>query len=139
MSTRTDSIAESLPPQQHSPVYINVYDLRNARNGNRCLHPLGMGIYHTAISIGKQEFTFGGNTRSDDSGIYITPPRGNRAFSFKYAIPVFNSKDPEEPILAMTEFQIYHVLIPRLGRRYKANRYDILVNNCNHFTEEFLR
>ena len=26
-----------------------------------------------------------------------------------------------------------------MGQRYKANQYDILMNNCNHFTEDFLR
>lgn len=39
----------------------------------------------------------------------------------------------------MAEFEIYHVLISRMGQRYLADSYDILVNNCNHFAEEFLR
>ena len=100
---------------------------------------LGLGAYHTAIQVGKQEFTFGGNIYSHESGIYITAPRCNRSFVFKYAIPVFNPKDPEDAVLTLTEFEIYHVLVPRLGQRFLADSYDILTNNCNHFTNHFLR
>ena len=63
----------------------------------------------------------------------------NRSFVFKYAIPVYNPKNPEQVVLTKTEFEIYHVLVPRMGQRYRADRYDTLINNCNHFTEEFLR
>ena len=38
----------------------------------------------------------------------------------------------------MTEFQIFHCLIPSLSSKYVANQYDILLKNCNHFTDELL-
>ena len=75
----------------------------------------------------------------DDSGIYMNAPRKNRQFTFKYAIPVIDKRNPEASLLKMTEFEIFHVLIPRMGQRYKTNTYDILKFNCNHFTDEFLK
>ena len=30
------------------------------------------------------------------------------------------------------------MLLPRLCQKYRANKYDLLTNNCNHFTDELL-
>ena len=76
---------------------------------------------------------------SHESGIYINNPRKNRSFVFKYAIPIYDPKDPEQSVLTKTEFEIYHMIVPRMGQRYLADSYDTLINNCNHFTDEFLR
>ena len=75
----------------------------------------------------------------EESGLYMNAPRKNRQFKFLYSIPVINKQDPDQPVVTMTEFEIFHVLIPRMGQKYKTNAYDILTFNCNHFTEEFLR
>ena len=69
----------------------------------------------------------------------MNAPRKNRQFKFLYSIPVIDKTQPEVSILKMTEFEIFHVMIPRLGLRYKTNAYDILKFNCNHFTDEFLK
>ena len=71
---------------------------------NNCISWIGFGAYHSAIQIGKQEFTFGGNVYQHESGIYVSDPRKNRSFVFKYAIPVFNRQNTEESVLKMTEF-----------------------------------
>ena len=98
-----------------TPVFINVYDLPNMQRCNACIGRIGFGAYHTAIQIGKHEFTYGGNANSHESGIYLTAPRKNSSFVFKYSIPVFDKRNPENQVLKMTEFEIYHVLIPRMG------------------------
>ena len=119
-------------------VYINVYDLPSLSRCNTCTGVFGLGAHHTAIQVGKQEFTYGGNTLSEDSGIYMNAPRKNSSFVFKYSVPVINQREPEQCVLKMTEFEIFHCLVPRLGAKYLANQYDILLKNCNHFTDEFL-
>ena len=138
--TRADSIVASQGPETtHCAVFINVYDLPSTQRSNKCMSKVGIGCYHTAIQVGKIEFTFGGNIHSQESGIYISSPRRNNQFIFKYAIPVFDETNPEESVLTMSEHQICYQLVPRMGQRYIANTYDILLNNCNHFTENFLR
>ena len=44
-----------------------------------------------------------------------------------------------EDVCELTAFEIYNVLIPRMGQKYTANKYHAITNNCNHFTEELLR
>lgn len=122
----------------NSLIFINVYDLPNLARCNRCTGVLGLGAYHTAIQVGRQEFTYGGNTLSSDSGIYMNAPRKNSSFVFKYSLPVLNPREPEESVLKMTEFEIVHCLLPQMSNKYLANQYDILLKNCNHFTDEFL-
>ena len=110
----------------------------NLAKCNRCTGVFGLGAYHTAIQVGKQEFTYGGNTLSNESGIYMNAPRKNSSFVFKYSLPVLNTQDPEQSVLKMTEFEIFHCLLPRLATKFVANEYDMLLKNCNHFTNEFL-
>ena len=74
LSTGSFSIAESSAARV-TLVSINVYDLPRTRRANKCMHPLGIGTYHTAIQIDKVEVTFGGNSNSAASGIYVSAAR----------------------------------------------------------------
>ena len=107
LSTRSFSIVETTPGQSRSgqaqPVVINVYDLRTMRRCNMCMHPCGIGLYHTAIQVGKREITYGGNTTSVMSGIYTNAAQGNQNFAFKFAIPVYYEREPELSVLVKTE------------------------------------
>ena len=124
-------------------LYINVYSLKNLDRCNAICSTVGFGAYHTALQVGKQEFAYGGNALRAESGIYLNAPRRNRSFIFRYAIPVEYEPDEETgeqpPVSELTAFEIYNVLIPRLGQRYQANKYDLLLKNCNHFVDEFLQ
>ena len=73
---------------QSSPVFINVYDLPNLRNVNRCAHPIGFGAYHTAIQVGKYEFSYSGSSMSRQSGIYLNIAKRNHHFAFKFQIAI---------------------------------------------------
>lgn len=108
MSSRSYSIAETASTPGTTrivnlPVVINVYDLLTMRRSNRCMHPCGIGTYHTAIQIGSHEFTYGGNTNSFSSGIYTCLAQKNENFIFRFSIPVYHEGSPEAPVLAMTE------------------------------------
>jgi len=97
-------------------LYINVYSLKDFNKCNGVCGSLGLGIYHSALQVGRYEFAYGGNTLRRDSGIYITAPRRNSSFIFKYAIPIkYEEKDGDTPVCELTAFEIYSVLIPRLG------------------------
>ena len=112
--TRNDSLGrlesgsiQSMLNQHHPPVFINVYELETMKRcTRRSLECMGLGAYHTAIQIGKIEYTFGGNTESDRSGIYSTMARKNRSFNFRYAIPVINKQNPAAAVLTMSESHI---------------------------------
>ena len=49
-------------------------------------------------------------------------------FIYKYSIEVGHLED---------ENLIYKALV-KLSRKYKANKYDMIRRNCNHFANEFL-
>ena len=42
-------------------------------------------------------------------------------------------------MLRKTEKEIYYEVIPEMEELYRANEYDILLKNCNHFCDDFLR
>ena len=42
--------------QSGSKVYLNVYDLHE---NNDMLHPLGLGLFHSGVQVGRTEYTFG--------------------------------------------------------------------------------
>ena len=93
--------------------------------------------------MGNQEFSYSGGAVSRQlnhrvSGIYINAPQSNSQFTFKYAITV-RSDVLNEPVCELTAFEIYNVLIPRMGQKYSIGKYDAVNFNCNHFTEEFVR
>lgn len=37
-------------------IYLNVYDLNE---NNEILFPLGLGMYHSGVQVGNEEYTFG--------------------------------------------------------------------------------
>ena len=52
-------------------LYINVYEPKNAGKRNLIFSPIGFVMYHTAIQVGKQEFSYSGSSMSRQSGIYL--------------------------------------------------------------------
>lgn len=43
---------------QNSRVYLNVYDLVE-QSQNDMLYQFGLGMYHSGVHIGREEYTFG--------------------------------------------------------------------------------
>lgn len=43
----------------NSQVILNVYDLND---NNAILYPWGLGMYHSGVQIGREEYTFGKNS-----------------------------------------------------------------------------
>ena len=42
--------------QSNDKVYLNVYDLHES---NDMLHPIGLGVFHSGVQVGRTEYTFG--------------------------------------------------------------------------------
>lgn len=89
---------------------------------------IGMGIYHTGIEINGSEYAYGGNSLLDATGVYEIAPTKHDAFSYKEALHMgrIESKEAVWKALSLTM------------KKYKANEYDMLMFNCNHFSDEFL-
>jgi hypothetical protein len=103
------------------PVTVNVYDISNGMAAALSEQMLGKkidGIWHTGIIVYGKEFYFGGGICKDPIG--QTP----------YGTPVKNeaigsTEIPEEMFLDY---------LNELSSKYTESNYDLLTNNCNHFT-----
>lgn len=50
--------------QSNGKVYLNVYDLHE---NNDMLHPIGLGLFHSGVQVGRTEYTFGKSNASDSA------------------------------------------------------------------------
>ena len=109
-------------------MYINVYDIL-ALKVNNYLACGGLGIFHTGVEVNGSEYAYGGNALMESTGVYEMEPMKHSAFRFRQQIVAGRVEDMD---------RVYRVL-GRLMRRYRANAYDMLLFNCNHFCDELLR
>ena len=105
------------------PVTVNVYDISNGMAGAMSEAILGKkidGIWHTGIVVYGKEFYFGGGICKDPIG--QTP----------YGTPIKNEA------IGSTEIpeEMFIDYLNELTSKYTPDNYDLLTNNCNHFTNE---
>jgi hypothetical protein len=62
------------------------------------------------------------------TGVYEMLPRKHDVFKYKHSFEMGEIK---------SEAEVWQSL-NKLMKRYKANQYDMLKSNCNHFTNDFL-
>jgi deubiquitinase DESI2 len=104
-------------------VFLNVYDLAPV---NECLHPIGLGIYHTGVEVLGSEYTF-----ASQAGVFHHSPKEVPQATFREQI-------------YMGEFNGGHVELKTViaalsDDRFGPNDYDILRSNCNHFADALCR
>ena len=113
--------------QKGSPVWLNVYHLTCL---NYFLQIIGIGIYHTAIEVESQEYTFSAS-KEDIAGFYINKVGEiSKLLKLKEKIYMGNtiySKSNIERILALE------------SPYWMGRTYDPFLKNCNHFTKYFLK
>ena len=80
------------------------------------------------MEIGDSEYAYGGNSLIDSTGVYEMFPKKHDIFIFKYSMEVGEIESEDEAWR----------ILNRLMKKYRANKYDMLKMNCNHFTNEFL-
>jgi deubiquitinase DESI2 len=98
-------------------VYVNVYDLAPV---NDCLHPIGLGMYHTGVEVLGSEYTF-----ASQAGVFHHNPKEVPQATFREQI-------------FMGEFDGGHTELKAIvdaigGDQFGPNDYNILSRNCNHF------
>ncbi|EON61435.1 hypothetical protein W97_00650 [Coniosporium apollinis CBS 100218] len=107
-------------------ILINVYDLLPPGKLSSVLWAIGGSLLHSGIVIQDKEYAFGGHDRAGVTGVYWTrpqvePPGGTfrvellQGFSFR------------------TETELEEI-IQEASQRFQGTSYNLLTNNCNHFT-----
>jgi deubiquitinase DESI2 len=98
-------------------VYLNVYDLAPV---NECLHPVGLGMYHTGVEVLGSEYTF-----ASQAGVFQHTPKEVPQAVFREQV-------------YMGDFDGGHIelklIVDAIGdEQFGPNDYNILNRNCNHF------
>ena len=105
-------------------VVLNVYDLAGA---NDYTHGLGVGFYHSGVEVNGREWTFGSGNGTG-TGVMEHRPR--------------ETGQQVRPGGPLGETELSAGDIERtawdLGRDFfQANRYNLLMCNCNHFADAY--
>ncbi|MCJ1478963.1 hypothetical protein MMC13_007647 [Lambiella insularis] len=118
-----------------SPIYINVYDLIPPSTLSTILWPLGLSLLHTGLVLLDREYAYGATTSQDPSqfqtGIFHTPPLtlppgGTHRLTHLQGFTYLSRNEIEQ-------------LLRDASSKFSGERYNLLTNNCNHFTNHMCR
>ena len=105
-------------------VVLNVYDLAGA---NDYTHGLGVGFYHSGVEVNGREWTFGSGNGTG-TGVMEHRPR-ETGLQVRLVVPLGETELSAGDI-ERTAWD--------LGRDFfQANRYNLLMCNCNHFADAY--
>lgn len=105
-----------------TPVYLFVYDLSGGLARVLSPHLLGRtleGIFHTSVVVGGKEVFFG-------QGVSVTAPGGSHFGQPLRRLQLGTTQLSSESI---------DELLLSLSQEWRAERYHLLHNNCNHFSD----
>jgi len=108
----------SLSTIQLSKIVLNVYDLNES---NEMLYPWGLGMFHSGVQIGGNEWTF-----ASGSGIFSHDPRGAGGAKFREAIEMGEFKGTQSDL---------DRALDELRETFKGTSYHVLTMNCNSFAD----
>jgi hypothetical protein len=80
------------------------------------------------IEVNGSEYAYGGNALIECTGVYEMTPKQHDIFIFKQSIEVGE----------VANEQVVWNALNKMMKKFKANQYDMLKQNCNHFSNEFL-
>ena len=115
------SRALGLSSMTASQVLLNVYDLNDV---NETLYPLGLGMYHSGVQIGGNEFTF-----ASGSGIFSHDPRQAGGAKFRETISMGSYQGTQREL---------DRILDELRDTFKGSSYHVLTMNCNSFADAFV-
>lgn len=130
MRVARDSGSDELLPSKmaREPVLLNVYDMYKI---NEYTSNVGIGVFHSGVEIYGSEYAYGGH-QFPISGIFEIIPRDERdlgdQFRFRQTIQVGYTDFTEEDVKK---------IIHELGKEFRGDRYHLMNNNCNHFSNAF--
>jgi len=132
--------AEVMQLSLRPPVILNVYNVTNAgaiSRVNGILRHIGTGAYHAAVEVDGIEYSFGGFPESmaeqigiDETGVFECVPRGCEAHKFRESILMGRAK--------LAKWQVRQ-LLDDLRHEWKGWDYNLLSQNCCHFSDSFCK
>ncbi|KAG9510938.1 Deubiquitinase DESI2, partial [Fragariocoptes setiger] len=129
-TARSDQGASQRSNEGRTPVRLNVYDMVSMQGLNQYSSPLGFGVFHSGVEIYGSEYAYGGHNFSH-TGVFEIAPRDVEVLgedSFKYR---------ETLLIGHTDFDADDVkqIVDSLGEKFRGDKYHLLHQNCNHFTD----
>ncbi|KAF1984669.1 DUF862-domain-containing protein [Aulographum hederae CBS 113979] len=111
---------------QKTEIRIDVYDLLPPGKLSSFLWFLGGSLLHSGVVIAGKEYAFGGHEERGKSGVYWTkpktePPGGTFRCEILHGFSFLTDKE-------------IHAVIQEASHRFQGTSYNLLTNNCNHFT-----
>ena len=105
-----------------SQVVLHVYDMAWV---NEYIAWAGLGVFHSGLVVNGDEYTFGGHPEAS-TGVFSAPPGEAPGCVFRQAILLGES--------SLSHTQIRDT-ISSLSASFLGSDYNLLTNNCNHFTD----
>lgn len=114
-------------------IHLNIYDLvwdKEKGKNNAGLADLGLGFYHTGLELWGKELSFGHSKRFKSGVFAVKPKKADELMPhtvFRQSI--------EMDTIYISRYSVDKIL-NRLSAKYTSDAYNVVRNNCNHFTEE---
>ncbi|KAI4150870.1 MAG: hypothetical protein LQ340_003846 [Diploschistes diacapsis] len=126
--------SRSLSMQHKTEIIINVYDLLPQSTFSSILWACGVSLLHTGIVINNREYSYGAvphPTEPSSTGVFWTrprlePPGGTFRQSILQGFTYLSPAEIEQ-------------LVRDVSARFPGKEYNLLTNNCNHFTSYLCR
>tara|TARA_B110000285_G_scaffold221198_1_gene273817 strand:+ start:838 stop:1386 length:549 start_codon:yes stop_codon:yes gene_type:complete len=130
---------------------INVYDIQKTCN-TKGADVVGLGIYHSGVEILGTEYAYGGNALSNATGVFGMTPKCHSNFEYKQSIDLGeisvndffpNKKRCQRASTTVHQSIIFNrdiqPILDELSDEFRANKYDLLLRNCNHFANALIK
>ncbi|KAI4715963.1 DUF862-domain-containing protein [Aureobasidium sp. EXF-10727] len=123
---QSSSVHRASLPAQKTEVKIHVYDLLPPGRLSNLLWHIGGSLLHSGVVINEREYAYGGHDRKGVSGVYWTkpklePPGGTFRCEIVHGFSVLSQQEITD-------------IINDASRVFQGTRYNLLSNNCNHFS-----
>lgn len=112
-------------PSSFTEVILNVYHLNTPSFQTSVLQTFGIGFYHSGVEINGIEYTYGGNFTHTGTGVFTQNPLQVEGAPYKESFLMGVVKDSKK----------IKETIDILKSQFKANEYNLISQNCNHFSE----
>ena len=89
------------------------------------LQSLGLGFYHTGVEINGLEYSYGGNFTHNGTGVFSQSPLEVEGALYRESFLMGVVKDHGK----------IDETLSVLRSEFKANEYNLITKNCNHFSE----